>query len=108
MTYPLPTRFFFTVVSNIDDTTNVQLWSPISSNITPRRHWRFRDIKTFARLMGRLTKEEKEVILRLLDMASSEGLLFSLIIHSLNLLIPSLLKPFMFICLIFYQSLLLH
>lgn len=72
---------------NTDESKNVQLWPPslASSNIPPRRHLRFCDIKTLARLMGRLDKKEKEVILCLLDMVTSERLLINLITHLLDL-----------------------
>lgn len=39
----------------------------------PRQHLRLRDLKTLARLRARLTREEQEVILRLLDSAMEQA-----------------------------------
>ncbi|KAG5597124.1 hypothetical protein H5410_038356 [Solanum commersonii] len=37
--------------------------SASSRRLPPRQQLRFRDVKTLARLMGRLTEEEKRIIL---------------------------------------------
>ncbi|KAH0656350.1 hypothetical protein KY285_031232 [Solanum tuberosum] len=64
----IPQRSFSEAVSGIDNSTDVQSQPPSSvssSRLPPRQQLRFRDVKTLARLMGRLTEEEKRVILLL-------------------------------------------
>ncbi|XP_015081088.1 uncharacterized protein LOC107024613 isoform X3 [Solanum pennellii] len=51
-----------------DVTARIQSQPPTSassSRLPPRQQLRLRDVKTLARLMGRLTEEEKRVILLL-------------------------------------------
>ncbi|KAG5597125.1 hypothetical protein H5410_038357 [Solanum commersonii] len=63
-------KSFSEIVSDINSSTNVQSQpssSASSSRLSPRQQLRFRDVKTLVRLMGRLTEEEKRVILLLFN-----------------------------------------
>ncbi|KAG5632365.1 hypothetical protein H5410_004082 [Solanum commersonii] len=61
-------QIFFTSVIDIDSPNSHHLGlSPIPT--PPMKDLRLRDMKTLARLRGRLTKEEDRVVLLLLDMA---------------------------------------
>ncbi|XP_015081087.1 uncharacterized protein LOC107024613 isoform X2 [Solanum pennellii] len=64
----IPQKSFSEAVTGIDNSTIVQSQPPTSassSRLPPRQQLRLRDVKTLARLMGRLTEEEKRVILLL-------------------------------------------
>ncbi|KAH0656353.1 hypothetical protein KY285_031235 [Solanum tuberosum] len=64
----IPQKSSSEVAFGMDNSTNVQSQPPSStssSRLPPRQQLRFRDVKTLARLMGRLTEEEKRIILLL-------------------------------------------
>ncbi|KAH0673938.1 hypothetical protein KY290_014157 [Solanum tuberosum] len=61
-------QIFSTSVNDIDSSSSQQLGlSPVPT--PPKQDLRLRDMKTLARLRGRLTKEEDRVVLLLLDLA---------------------------------------
>uniref|UniRef100_A0A3Q7FML9 C2H2-type domain-containing protein n=1 Tax=Solanum lycopersicum TaxID=4081 RepID=A0A3Q7FML9_SOLLC len=61
-------QIFSTNISDNDSPNSHQLGlSPVPTS--PKKDLRLRDMKTLARLRGRLTKEEDKVVMLLLDMA---------------------------------------